>query len=97
MPGSKETARRTASSPSSLQPGNAGWRRGERWLGVDHTARMKAKKHHCCCYLSAVGERQGSQGKEKNRFILAAGLDVCQNERELRSGAGDLGSRMQEV
>lgn len=64
---------------------------------MDHTARMKAKKHHHYCYLSAVGERQGPRGKKKKRFILAAGLDVCQNERQLRSGAQDLGSRMQEV
>lgn len=64
---------------------------------MDHTARMKAKKHHHYCYLSAVGERQGLWGKKKKRFILAAGLDVCQNERELRSEAGDRGSRMQEV
>lgn len=58
---------------------------------------MKAKKHHHYWYLSAVGEPQGSWGKKQKRFILAAGLDVHQNERELRSGARDLGSRRQEV
>lgn len=62
---------------------------------MDCTVRIKAKKHHHYCYLSPVGEHQGSQGKK--RFILAAGLDACQNERELRSEAGDLDSRMQEM
>lgn len=78
-----------------LQPAYVVRRRGARWLGVDCTVRIKAKKHYHYCYLLPVGERQGLRGKK--RFILAAGLDVCQNERELRSEAEDLGSRMQEM
>lgn len=97
VPGSKETARQTASCGASLlHPACVVRGREARWLGVDRTVRIKAKKHHHYCYLLPVGERSGL-GVWGGRFILAAGLDVCQNERELRSEAEDLGSRMQEM
>lgn len=76
-PGSKEIARRRASRGASLLHPARGW---EMWGGMGRTIRVEAKKcHHYCCLLP-VGERQGSRGEQKKRFILAAGLDVCQNE-----------------
>lgn len=96
VPGSKETGRQAANGGASLlRPACAAGRRGARWLGVDCTVRIKAKAHHHYCYLLPVEELQSLQGKK--RFILAAGLDVCQKERELSSEAEDLGSRVQEI